>query len=41
MRVISTGPTDNTIVDLLFHVTLNANGEPTATVVQEEARCSG
>ena len=39
--IIATGPTDNLVVELVFHVTLNANGELTAVVEHVHARCVG
>lgn len=40
-RIVSHGPTDNLNVFILTHLTLNANGEPTATVEDVRIDCSG
>ena len=40
-RIVSEGPTPNLYVFILTHVTLNANGEPTATVQDVRFDCSG
>jgi hypothetical protein len=40
-RIVSQGPTDNLHVFVLTHVTLNANGEPTATVQDIRIDCNG
>jgi hypothetical protein len=40
-RVVSEGATPNLYVFILTHVTLNANGEPTATVEDVRIDCSG
>ena len=40
-RFLAQGAIDNTLVELVVHVTFNANGEPTATVEQFNFRCTG
>ena len=41
MRVIATDGTDDFILNVRFHVTVNANGEPTVVFEQVDARCVG
>jgi len=40
-RTITQGSADNLLVTLVSHVTINADGEPTAVVEHVDARCVG
>ena len=41
VRFISQGPSDNFLLNITIHTTINANGEATSTVVHVEANCTG
>jgi hypothetical protein len=38
---VSEGPVDNSLTFTVLHMTVNANGEPTAEVVQTHSECTG
>ena len=40
-HIVSSGPSDNSLLDATIHVTFNANGEPTAELVRLETKCAG
>ena len=40
-RVVTAAASDNFLANFLFHVTVNANGEPTAVFERVDARCVG
>ena len=40
-NLISQGGSDNFVTHFVFHVTVNANGELTVVVIQEQAECRG
>jgi hypothetical protein len=40
-HVVSKGSSDNFLVDQTMHLTINANGEPTAEVIREDLQCVG
>lgn len=41
VRLISSGPTDNLIIKVMTHITINANGEATAEFTRIEVVCRG
>jgi len=41
VRLVSNGSSDNLLVTQIFHVTFNANGEPTVELVREDIQCAG
>jgi hypothetical protein len=40
-HIVSSGPSDNSLLDATIHVTFNANGEPTADLERVEIKCAG
>ena len=41
VRLVSNGSSDNGLITQTFHVTFNANGEPTVVFLREDIKCVG